>query len=160
EDGGQLVERSGQTLREIVASVKKVSDIVAEMAAAAREQASGIEQVNKAILQMDQVTQQNAALVEETAAASHAMGDQAQELQNLMSFFTVDDRGGAANVARSPIESKARHEPRPSPGLSRRPPPVAVVKPIAAKARPAIQPAPVEKKYMAPAAASAEWREF
>ena len=160
EDGGQLVERSGQTLREIVASVKKVSDIVAEMAAAAREQASGIEQVNKAILQMDQVTQQNAALVEETAAASHAMGDQAQELQNLMSFFTVDDRGGAANVARSPIESKARHEPRPSPGLSRRPPPVAVVKPIAAKARPAIQPAPVEKKSMAPAAASAEWREF
>ena len=89
EDGGQLVERSGQTLREIVASIKKVSDIVAEMAASAREQASGIEQINKAILQMDQVTQQNAALVEQTAAASHAMGDQAQELQNLMGFFKL-----------------------------------------------------------------------
>ena len=89
EDGGRLVGRSGQTLKEIVTSVKKVSDIVAEIAAAAREQASGIEQVNKAILQMDQVTQQNAALVEETAAASHAMGDQAHDLQQLMGFFTL-----------------------------------------------------------------------
>ena len=95
EDGGKLVDRTGQTLREIMTSVKKVSDIVAEMAAAAREQASGIEQVNKAILQMDQVTQQNAALVEETAAASHAMGDQARELQQMMSFFKLDQRQGA-----------------------------------------------------------------
>ncbi|MBK8751464.1 MAG: HAMP domain-containing protein [Candidatus Competibacteraceae bacterium] len=92
EDGGRLVGRSGQTLKEIVTSVKKVSDIVAEIAAAAREQASGIEQVNKAILQMDQVTQQNAALVEETAAASHAMGDQAHELQQLMGFFKLNKR--------------------------------------------------------------------
>ena len=92
EDGGKLVDRAGQTLRDIMGSVKKVSDIVAEMAAAAREQASGIEQVNKAILQMDQVTQQNAALVEETAAASHAMGDQARELQQLMGFFKLDTR--------------------------------------------------------------------
>jgi methyl-accepting chemotaxis protein len=92
EGGGQLVEQSGQTLKEIVTSVKKVSDIVAEIAAAAREQAGGIEQVNKAILQLDQTTQQNAALVEETAAASHAMGDQAKELQNLMGFFKLDKR--------------------------------------------------------------------
>ena len=97
-DGGQLVEQSGQTLKEIVVSIKKVSDIVAEMAAAAREQASGIEQVNKAILQMDQVTQQNAALVEQTAAASHAMGDQARELQNLMGFFKLDQQGTDAPV--------------------------------------------------------------
>jgi len=90
EDGSKLVEQSGQTLQEIMTAVKKVSDIVAEIAAAAREQASGIEQVNKAILQMDQVTQQNAALVEETAAASQSMGDQARELQRLMSFFKLD----------------------------------------------------------------------
>ena len=90
EDGSQLVERSGQTLQDIVGAVKKVSDIVAEIAAATREQASGIEQVNKAILQMDQATQQNAALVEETASASQAMGDQATELQKLMGFFKVD----------------------------------------------------------------------
>jgi methyl-accepting chemotaxis protein len=90
EDGGRLVDRAGESLREIVASVKKVSDIVAEIAAASREQAGGIEQVNRAILQMDQVTQQNAALVEQTAAASHAMGDQAGELQRLMGFFKLE----------------------------------------------------------------------
>ena len=92
EDGGQLVERSGQTLKDIVIAIKKVSDIVAEMAAAAREQASGIEQVNQAVLQMDQMTQQNAALVEQTAAASHSMGDQASELQRLMEFFKLNQR--------------------------------------------------------------------
>lgn len=90
EDGTQLVDRTGHTLREIMAAIKKVSDIVAEMAAAAREQAVGIEQVNRAIMQMDQVTQQNAALVEETAAASKSMDDQAQQLQALMAFFKVD----------------------------------------------------------------------
>ncbi len=90
EDGGKLVDKAGQTLKDIVVSIKKVSDIVAEIAAASREQAAGIEQVNKAILQMDQVTQQNAALVEQTAAASHSMGDQAQELQRLMAFFKLE----------------------------------------------------------------------
>ncbi|MCB1919207.1 MAG: HAMP domain-containing protein [Candidatus Competibacteraceae bacterium] len=90
EEGGKLVEQSGQTLQEIVIAVKEVSDIVAEMAAASREQASGIEQINKAILQMDQVTQQNAALVEETAATSQSMDEQARELQGLMGFFKID----------------------------------------------------------------------
>ncbi len=91
EEGGKLVEQSGRTLQEIVASVKKVSDIVAEMASAAREQASGIEQVNTAILQMDQVTQQNAALVEETAAASQAMSEQALELLDVIAFFKLSE---------------------------------------------------------------------
>jgi methyl-accepting chemotaxis protein len=90
EDGGRLVEQSGHTLREIVNSIKKVSDIVAEISTASREQAGEIEQVNKAILQLDQATQQNAALVEQTAAASHTMGDQAHELRRLMQFFTLD----------------------------------------------------------------------
>ena len=89
EDGGRLVRRSGQTLGEIVNAVKKVSDIVAEMAAATQEQASGIEQVNKAILQMDQGTQQNAALVEQTAAASQTMREQAVQLEELMRFFRI-----------------------------------------------------------------------
>ena len=82
-----MVEQSGQTLGEIVAAIKKASDIAAEMATASREQASGIEQVNKAILQVDQTTQQNAALVEQTAVASQSMGDQARELQNQIGFF-------------------------------------------------------------------------
>ena len=88
-DGGRLVEQSGHTLKEIVIAIKKVSAIVAEMAAASREQALGIEQVNKAILQMDQTTQQNAALVEQTASASGAMSEQAAHLQTLIGFFKL-----------------------------------------------------------------------
>jgi len=98
QDGHQLVEQSGRTLRDIVTAVKKVSDIVAEMTAAAHEQAGGIEQVNRAIVQMDQATQQNAALVEETAAASQAMGEQARELQSLMGFFKLDDEAPASTA--------------------------------------------------------------
>jgi len=158
EDGGKLVEQSGQTLREIVVSIKKVSDIVAEMAAASREQASGIEQVNKAILQMDQVTQQNAALVEETAAASQSMGGQAQELQQLMSFFKLDGRETANAVVATPSSgtaSKARNASRAVQKTDHRP--AIAGKPVAAKGRPALRPAPVEKK---PATASDEWEEF
>ncbi|MBK8755231.1 MAG: hypothetical protein IPL99_28010 [Candidatus Competibacteraceae bacterium] len=150
EDGGKLVEQSGQTLREIVTAVKKVSDIVAEMAAAAREQASGIEQVNKAILQMDQVTQQNAALVEQTAAASHAMGDQAHELQQLMEFFTLDDRA----------MRKVTTAPRPASSPNPRSPSVSSVtplKPASAKARPAalVKPQPAAKSTN-----TEEWEAF
>jgi methyl-accepting chemotaxis protein len=86
-EGGKLVEQSGQTLQAILVSVKKVSDIVAEIALATREQASGIDQVNKAIIQMDQVTQKNAGLVAQTAAASQAINDQTSRLQQLMAFF-------------------------------------------------------------------------
>jgi methyl-accepting chemotaxis protein len=90
EDGSRLVDESGRTLEDIVTAVKKVSDIVAEIAAASAEQSSGIEQVNKAIVQMDEMTQQNAALVEEAAAASEAMNEQARGMSGLMAFFTVD----------------------------------------------------------------------
>jgi methyl-accepting chemotaxis protein len=89
EDGGKLADASGQTLRDILVEVRKVSDLVAEMTTAAQQQAVGIDQVNQAILQIEQVTQQNAALVEQTATACSAMGDQAQELQTLMKFFSL-----------------------------------------------------------------------
>ena len=149
EDGSQLVERSGQTLQDIVGAVKKVSDIVAEIAAAAREQASGIEQVNKAILQMDQATQQNAALVEETATASQAMGDQAKELQKLMGFFKLKTQ------ALIPPQTAARPAPRPATS----------VKSAATKPRPVTKPtarsAPVERKPTATTLSSVEeWEEF
>ena len=157
EDGGKLVEQSGQTLKEIVTSVKKVSDIVAEIAAASREQASGIEQINKAVLQMDQVTQQNAALVEETAAASHSMGDQAQELQRLMGFFKLE-AGATAPAAPAPkaaskLETGLKR-PHRTEAASSRPPAVA-------QARPAPKPTSIVKKAPATADATAdEWEEF
>ena len=119
EDGSQLVERSGQTLQDIVTAVKKVSDIVAEMAAAAHEQAGGIEQVNNAILQMDQMTQQNAALVEQTAAASQAMGGQAEELQQLMAFFTLDHTESKSDLTPA-TPSMTAHSPLKKRGAAHR----------------------------------------
>jgi methyl-accepting chemotaxis protein len=90
EDGSALVTESGQTLEQIVTSVKKVSDIVAEIAAASREQSTGIEQVNTAVMQMDEMTQQNAALVEQATAASQSMADQARSLTKMMERYQVD----------------------------------------------------------------------
>lgn len=86
-DGSELVNQSGKTLEEIVSSVKRVTDIIAEITAASQEQASGIDQVNKAIMQMDETTQQNAALVEETTSASQSMKDQAKELISQVEVF-------------------------------------------------------------------------
>jgi methyl-accepting chemotaxis protein len=88
-DGTKLVEEAGRTMDEIVGSVKKVSDIIAEIAAASEEQTSGIEQVNQAILQMDEVTQQNAALVEEAAASAAALEEQATTLNMAISLFKL-----------------------------------------------------------------------
>ena len=90
-DGSQLVTNSGRTLGEIVTSVKKVSDIVAEIAAASREQSAGIEQVNRAVMQMDQITQQNAALVEETIASSQVMTGQVRDLNETLARFKLSE---------------------------------------------------------------------
>ena len=89
EDGSARVTQSGQTLEEIVASVKKVSDIVAEIAAASREQSAGIEQVNRAVMQMDALTQQNAALVEEATAAAQSMTGHAHQLTDTMGRYRL-----------------------------------------------------------------------
>ena len=102
-DGSQLVTHSGQTLGEIVLSVKKVSDIVAEIAAASREQSAGIEQVNRAVMQMDQITQQNAALVEETIAASQVMSGQVRDLNDTLGRFRLADSADSPpSTARAP----------------------------------------------------------
>jgi methyl-accepting chemotaxis protein len=89
DDGAKLVNQSGGALDEIVLSVKKVSDIVAEIASASKEQSVGINEVNRALTQMDEMTQQNAALVEEASAASEAMGAQAEDLNKLVEFFMI-----------------------------------------------------------------------
>ncbi|WP_461482154.1 methyl-accepting chemotaxis protein [Porticoccus sp.] len=87
DDGSRLVGDSGKTLEEIITAVKKVSDIIAEIAAASQEQSAGIEQVNRAITQLDEVTQQNAALVEQAAASSEDMEEQATGLKELVGSF-------------------------------------------------------------------------
>ncbi|MDB5764522.1 MAG: hypothetical protein JWQ21_3517 [Herminiimonas sp.] len=90
--GNKLVEQAGATMVEIVASVKRVTDIMGEITAASQEQSDGIGQVNLAITQMDQATQQNAALVEQAAAAAQSMQDQAGKLVEAVSRFTLDAR--------------------------------------------------------------------
>jgi len=90
-DGTKLVNASGGALGVIVTSVKKVSDIVAEIAAASKEQSVGIVQMNRALMQMDEMTQQNASLVEEASAASESMGTQAHDLTKLVEFFMIND---------------------------------------------------------------------
>jgi len=89
EEGSLQVSEAGKTMDEIVDSVKRVTDIMAEITAASQEQTSGIEQINIAIAQMDQVTQQNAALVEEAAAAAQSMQQQAGGLSQMVSVFQL-----------------------------------------------------------------------
>jgi methyl-accepting chemotaxis protein len=144
EEGSKLVDESGRTLVEIVASVKKVTDIVAEIAAASREQSSGIEQVNKAVMQMDTTTQQNAALVEQAAAASQAIVEQAQAMSAMIGHYKVGDE--AAGEAGKPMVERRGSE-RPWKGRTN------------TSARPAMAPAAVGAKKAANAG-DAAWQEF
>ncbi|MFM9866422.1 methyl-accepting chemotaxis protein [Achromobacter xylosoxidans] len=90
-EGANHAENAGTTMQEVVASVKRVTDIMGEIAAASQEQASSIEQVNRAVSQMDEVTQQNAALVEEAAAAAGSMQDQAHALVRAVGVFRLSE---------------------------------------------------------------------
>ncbi len=121
-DGSELVNQSGKTLEEIVGSVKRVTDIIAEITAASQEQASGIDQVNKAIMQMDETTQQNAALVEEATSASQAMKEQAMELMHQVETFKVNTTGHESKVR--PASATATHH---TPATTQRP----AAKPVA-----------------------------
>jgi methyl-accepting chemotaxis protein len=89
-DGTRLVQEAGNTMQDIVANVERVSDIIGAISNATREQDAGIGQINMAVAQMDQVTQQNAALVEEAAAASAAMQEQAAKLAQVVSVFQLN----------------------------------------------------------------------
>jgi methyl-accepting chemotaxis protein len=112
EDGSVLVTQSGQTLEKIVASVKKVSDIVAEIAAASREQSSGIEQVNRAVMQMDELTQQNAALVEQATAASQAMAEQVRGLNEMLARYRVMEGALTSNFSNIAVRASGAATPR------------------------------------------------
>ena len=97
EAGSRLVSEAGATMNEVLASVGRVTDIMADISAASAEQSSGLEQVNLAIGEMDESTQRNAALVEEASAATQAMQDQAAQLARAVRAFRLD--AAAANAA-------------------------------------------------------------
>ncbi len=98
-NGSSLVGQAGTTMGEILQAVRRVTDIMGEIAAASEEQASGISQVGLAVTQMDQVTQQNAALVEEAAAAAASLQEQAARLRDAVGAFRIGEAGAAARKA-------------------------------------------------------------
>ncbi|MDO8654703.1 MAG: methyl-accepting chemotaxis protein [Undibacterium sp.] len=104
--GSKLVTVAGSTMEEIVGSVKRVTDIMAEIMAASHEQSIGIDQVNQAIGQMDQVTQQNAALVEQAAAAAESLQEQATGLAQTVAVFTLDNNAMKAIASAAPARAK------------------------------------------------------
>ncbi|MDN2718777.1 methyl-accepting chemotaxis protein [Janthinobacterium sp. SUN120] len=146
DTGSRLVNEAGQTMGDIVDSIVRVTDIMGEITSATHEQTIGIEQINMAIAQMDEVTQQNAALVEEAAAASQSMQEQAGELAHVVGFFKTGN-----HVASAPRLTPVR----------------TAAAPAAAKvAPPATRPAPARKAVAAAparrsnAGAESEWEEF
>jgi methyl-accepting chemotaxis protein len=125
--GTKLVDAAGQTMEEIVGSVKKVSDLIAEIAAASAEQSSGIGQVNTAVTQMDQVVQQNASLVEEATAATESMKEQAAALLQLVSRFKLGGgEGGEGEAAPLRAATPRAAAPRPAPVRRAAPAPIKV----------------------------------
>jgi methyl-accepting chemotaxis protein len=121
--GSTLVEQAGKTMSEIVTSVKRVTDIMAEISAASQEQSAGIEQVNTTITQMDEVTQQNAALVEEASAAARSLEEQAGSLTEVVSRFVLSADPVAAPPQPSRVQRPAPSRPSARPVAARSPAP-------------------------------------
>jgi methyl-accepting chemotaxis protein len=150
QTGNRLVEQAGSTMHEVVASVKRVTDIMSEIMSASQEQSSGIEQINDAVTQMDDVTQQNAALVEEAAAAAQAMQEQVNSLNDVVSVFRVEASTGARRPA---LVTMAVATSKPAPRLAHAP----AKKPAKAAPKSEFKAA---AKGRAPAMADADWEEF
>jgi len=157
--GTKLVNQAGLTMDEVVASVRRVTDIMSEIANASQEQSAGIEQVNRSIIEMDGMTQQNAALVEEAAAAAQSLQDQAGELARVVSIFKLTEGQERSVASYAPAAKPAVVKPAVAPVRA------APVKKIAAAGpahAPGAAPAPAKpKKVVATATASSdEWEEF
>ncbi len=148
ESGSKLVAQAGSTMDEVVASVRRVTDIIAEISAASQEQSAGIEQVNQAITQMDQVTQQNAALVEEAAAAADSLQEQAGNLTETVSVFRVSGMGHGSGLARTP-KKKASSTVIAMPQRAKAP-----------AAAPAVRAVAAAPKKVAAGGGADEWEEF
>jgi methyl-accepting chemotaxis protein len=165
ESGSRLVDTAGKTMEEIVQSVKRVTDIMAEISAASQEQRAGIEQVNNAVTQMDQVTQQNAALVEEAAAAAKSMEDQTGAMAEMVGQFMLSGefergqvapaRGGMKSTGNPVVDRSLRGMKSPAPSIrSARSPAPNVDN---ARPQPAAEPA-VRRKAVG--AGEADWKQF
>jgi methyl-accepting chemotaxis protein len=106
-EGVELVNRAGSSLGEILGSIKKVADIVSDIAAASTEQSIGIAEVNKGLTRVDEATQQNSALVEENAATAKTLAEQASAMNERVDAFQLHDRAAATNDADSRVSAAA-----------------------------------------------------
>ncbi|WP_076593635.1 methyl-accepting chemotaxis protein [Herminiimonas arsenitoxidans] len=147
--GARLVDDAGTTMQEVVASVRRVTDIMGEITAASQEQTAGIEQINQAVMQMDTATQQNAALVEQAAAAAASLQDQAGNLVKVVSVFKLD---GTQVLHVLPSALNTLPAKPSAPVLSRNPAPAQ----LASKEAPAIK----NDKVAALAGAGDDWEQF
>ncbi|MBS0391428.1 MAG: MCP four helix bundle domain-containing protein [Proteobacteria bacterium] len=118
EQGSQLVDKAGSTMTEVVTAIRRVTDIMGEISAASREQASGVAQVGEAVMQMDQATQQNAALVEESSAAAASLNTQAAQLVQAVAVFKL---AGPAELASATAPQRAMAPPSATIGMPARP---------------------------------------
>ena len=151
EQGTALVDQAGHTMQEVVASIRRVTDIMGEISAASAEQSAGVGQVGEAVTQMDQATQQNAALVEEMAAAASSLNGQAQELVQAVAVFKLDQASSyAAGTRRSePAAVGAPRAPAAKPEYKKPVSPIAVARPTLPATRPSLK-----------AGANDEWESF
>lgn len=117
--GSNLVNRCGESLREIITSVDNLSAIIGEIDNAASEQATGITQVNQAVAELDNITQQNAALAEEASSASRASVDQVDEMMSIMSFFHTDNNAESEPMLKK--KSAPRRAPSARPASKKKP---------------------------------------
>jgi len=152
ERGSKLVGQAGVTMDEVVASVKRVTDIMSEIANASQEQSAGIEQVSMSIIEMDSMTQQNAALVEEAAAAAQSLQDQARELANVVSIFKLIEGEQAFVPAQAATAAPVKPAARPVAVRASRPAPK--------KPAPTPAVAPPKPKKIATSNGNDEWEEF
>jgi methyl-accepting chemotaxis protein len=152
DEGSTLVGQSGQTLEHIVSAVKKVSDIIAEIAASSQEQSSGIDQVNTAVTRLDEMTQQNAGLVEQATAASKSMANQSRTLSDLLAKYDVGT--GTAPIA-SPAPKVAA-----AVGAARSDARSAVRPPLRKAAAPASTRAAKPARAKAAVGSDLEWKQF
>lgn len=150
-NGNELVDRSGSTMKDIVVSIKRVNDLMAEIAAASSEQATGIDEINKAVTQMDEMTQQNAALVEEAAAASESLLAQAEQLYEHVAIFSLHEQVESTGRAVAKKDSNRL-------GSKTTPQRPALKKPIQRPVSKKASTVPVPAKI--PAEEDAEWESF
>ena len=146
----QMVNESGESMEEIINSVRRVTDIMGEIAAASDEQSQGIEQVNQAVMQMDGVTQQNAALVEEAAAAAESLEEQVVALDAAVAEFRIANR---ANQPKQRTSSATTSKPVMTARIAHSPARPTASKPMARKV--AGRPLPAPKRQ-----SDDEWEEF